>query len=504
MGSFKANGRKLGSRERRNVKLARRRGELNLEWLEERTLLSTLVHWQPSSSNLADVQHGPMANLGQQLIGVYESFVNSDGQTSQLASQYPNLSFNGAMVQAGFQEYGTNFSQLQTELHNLGMQVTVSSAYYGEVDGWIPISQLPTAAEAPDVATGFPIFKPELHYQGTADNQAETTTFANVARTQFGVNGAGVTVGVLSDSVNQYMGGLSESTSTGNLPTSPPVNVLQDGAAGGTDEGRAMLENIYDIAPGAGLAFATAEGGDLAMANNIQALATTANANLIVDDISYPDEPFFQDGMISQAINHVVTTEGVTYFSAAGNQGNGGYQSAWRGATGTVTGIGTGTFFNFDPTGGTLLGLPVTVTNTGPSVPLTFQFDQPFTTQQPAGSTTTVTSSLSFYAINTATNAVISGVANNVATQTPFQFITLPVGSYNIYVQLVSGTAPGHIQFSNTGDSANLQINKTFGSAGTYGIYYPTSVGHETAANTIGVGAVPWWATGALSEHQPA
>ncbi len=64
MGSFKANGRKLGSRERRNVKLARRRGELKLEWLEERTLLSTLVHWHPTSTNLADVQNGPMANLG--------------------------------------------------------------------------------------------------------------------------------------------------------------------------------------------------------------------------------------------------------------------------------------------------------------------------------------------------------------------------------------------------------------------------------------------------------
>jgi len=491
MRSFKANGREQGSRERRTTKLARRRGLLKLEWLEERVLLSTLVRGQPTSTNLADVQNGPMANLGQQMIGVYESFVNAQGQTCQLPSQFPYFSFQGDMIQAEFQEYGTNFSQFQTQLQNLGMQVTVSSAYYGEVDGWMPISQLPTAAQAPDVSTGFPIFKPELHYQGTADNEAETATFANVARQTFGVNGTGVTVGVLSDSVNQYDGGLSQSTSTGNLPTNPPVDVLQDGAAGGTDEGRAMLENIYDIAPGAGLAFATAEGGDLAMANNIQALATTAKANLIVDDVSYPDEPFFQDGQISQAIN-TVTAEGVTYFSAAGNQGNGGYLSAWRGATGTVTGIGSGTFMNFDPTGGTLLGLPVTVNNTGPSVPLTFQFDQPFTTQQPAGSTATVTSSLSFYAINTATGAITSSVTNNVMSQIPFQFITLPVGSYDIYIQLVSGPAPGHVEFANTGDSPNLTVTQTYGPPGTYGIYYPTSVGHETAANTIGVGAVPW------------
>ncbi len=253
MGRFKANGREQGARERRVLKHARRRGLLKLESLEERVLLSTVVRYTPTSTNLANVQSGPMSNLGQQMIGVYESFVNSGGQTSQLATQFPEFVFKGNMIEAGFQEYGTNFTQFESTLENLGMQVTVSSAYYGEVDGYIPITQLPTAAQAPDVSSGFPIFKPVLHYQGTANNEAETTLFANVARQTYGVDGTGVTVGVLSDSVNQYPtagAGLPESESTGNLPTNPPVNVLQDGAAGGTDEGRAMLENIYDIAPG--------------------------------------------------------------------------------------------------------------------------------------------------------------------------------------------------------------------------------------------------------------
>ena len=46
-------------------------------------------------------------------------------------------------------------------------------------------------------------------YQGEADNEAETSMFADVARTQFNVDGTGVTIGVLSDSVNQFDGGLS-------------------------------------------------------------------------------------------------------------------------------------------------------------------------------------------------------------------------------------------------------------------------------------------------------
>ena len=64
--------------------------------------------------------------------------------------------------------------------------------------------------------SGQPIYYPELNavYQGIAYNEAETSMFADVARTEFDVDGTGVTVGVLSDSVNQYNGGLSESYGT--------------------------------------------------------------------------------------------------------------------------------------------------------------------------------------------------------------------------------------------------------------------------------------------------
>ena len=54
-------------------------------------------------------------------------------------------------------------------------------------------------------------------YQGDAYNEAETSMFADVARTQFNVDGTGVTVGVLSDSVSQFSGGLADSYETGDL-----------------------------------------------------------------------------------------------------------------------------------------------------------------------------------------------------------------------------------------------------------------------------------------------
>ncbi len=81
-----------------------------------------------------------------------------------------------------------------------------------------------------------------------------------------------------------------------------------------------MLEIIYTLAPGATLYFAVAGGGEAQMANNIQALAD-AGCKIIVDDIGYPDEPVFQDGILAQKIN-AVAASGVFYFSSAGNEGS--------------------------------------------------------------------------------------------------------------------------------------------------------------------------------------
>ncbi len=128
------------------------------------------------------------------------------------------------------------------------------------------------------------------------------------ARTAFNVDGTGQKLGVLSDSVNEFsqvgdvgaanqLTGLAASVASGDLP--PNVQVLQDlqvaDGAPGSDEGRAMLEQIHDLAPGASLAFATARtGGPATMATNIEALYA-AGATTIVDDVGYPDDPYYQD-----------------------------------------------------------------------------------------------------------------------------------------------------------------------------------------------------------------
>ena len=142
---------------------------------------------------------------------------------------------------------------------------------------------------------------------------------ANVARANTGFDGTGVKIGVVSDGVDS----IAFEQPAGRLPA---VQVIA-GQNGSGDEGTAMLEIVYTLAPGATLYFATAGSGAASMANNIQALAD-AGCNIIVDDYYYPDEPVFQDGIIAQKVN-ALAAAGVLYFSAAGNEG-GGFE-VWEG-----------------------------------------------------------------------------------------------------------------------------------------------------------------------------
>ncbi|HKZ15828.1 MAG TPA: S8 family serine peptidase [Solirubrobacterales bacterium] len=175
---------------------------------------------------------------------------------------------------------------------------------------------------------------------GSVISQAMTQLRVAAARGAFGARGAGQTIGVISDSFNtatEAIGGgpiathAHEDEVTNDLPgpastcsgQQVPVKVFAEGPAGTTDEGRAMLQTIHDLAPHAQLAFATAYATELQFAHNIEVLAAPvsaggAGADVIVDDVAYYEEPFFQDGPVAVAIKNV-TEAGVTYLTAAGN-----------------------------------------------------------------------------------------------------------------------------------------------------------------------------------------
>ena len=176
---------------------------------------------------------------------------------------------------------------------------------------------------------------------GSVISEGLTQLRVGEARESFGLRGKGVTVGVLSDSFD-----VAENAADGSGPVAThagedvlsaelpgpagscsgqqaAVHVLQEGPSNGEDEGRAMLQIVHDLAPHASLAFATAFESEEGFAQNVERLARPvsaggAGAKVIVDDVAWLEEPFYQDGPIATAINRV-SADGVTYLSAAGN-----------------------------------------------------------------------------------------------------------------------------------------------------------------------------------------
>ena len=144
---------------------------------------------------------------------------------------------------------------------------------------------------------------------GSVTSQGYITHTANKA-VALGVSGAGVNIGVLSDSASPAE--VAALIASGDLPAN--VTVLPGQAGSGADEGTAMMEIIHDLAPGANLFFATAFNSEQSFADNIRTLRFTYHCDIIVDDISYFDEPVYQDGIIAKAVDDI-TADGGLYFS---------------------------------------------------------------------------------------------------------------------------------------------------------------------------------------------
>jgi subtilisin-like proprotein convertase family protein len=162
---------------------------------------------------------------------------------------------------------------------------------------------------------------------GTVVSEGVKAHRADDALHQFGATGAGVKIGVLSDSDDFK----EQSISTGDLPPDTVTVPGQDGRPG-SGEGTAMMEIIHDVAPAAKLFFATAFNSPESYADNIRALRFTYGCDIIVDNTSYFFESPYQDDIIAHAVNDVVV-DGAMYFSAAGDSGNftDGTSGTWEG-----------------------------------------------------------------------------------------------------------------------------------------------------------------------------
>jgi len=229
----------------------------------------------------------------------------------------------------------------------------------GVIQAWVPINVLESVADLPNVL----YIRPPDYGQpntGSVTTEGDVILASDDVRQQFGVTGAGVRVGVISDGLK----GLEESIASGDLPsttfhcqaasltlrsngclvgetlvetsrgiTGQPFR--SDGNLAPGAEGTAMLEIVHDIAPGAELWF-TNVATSMDWINAATFLA--ARVDVLVSDVAFP--AFFPDGQntLSQAVAQIIenpSNQAFAYIQSVGNHADKHYS-----ATYTDSGIG--------------------------------------------------------------------------------------------------------------------------------------------------------------------
>jgi hypothetical protein len=381
----------------------------------------------------------------------------------------------------------------QARLQSLGMTVTEVSKTQLLTVGYLPLAAV---LMLPEMVNGFagatPVYA-AIQNVGAVTTQGDGATNADQYRALAGVDGTGVTVGAISDSVNQVDShvdanpdkGVAESQRTGDLPASG-VNILQDGPATATDEGRGMLEIVHDIAPGASLAFTTSVDGPQAMAQGIVALATQAGAKVIVDDVTYPDEPFFNDGVVAQAVDQVVNQNHVVYVTSAGNFANHAWTDQYRGVTASVGPV-SGQFENFDAGAGQQVLQHFSLAK-GQTLDLSFQWDAPFLEGGSPDPNFQVPNNLAVLVTDAAGDQVLQTFDDNteVTGEAMQRVIFTNNGSFGttdfaLAFELVDGPAPTRLKWVRFDNGAPAEFQGA-----------PAVFGHAAAQGAITVGAVPY------------
>lgn len=401
--------------------------------------------------------------------------------------------------------YGDDLTALRSQLAAKGL--LDATVHETAVSGRAPVAALRDMA----ATSGLKFLRPTLattRKHGPV-TQGDRSLRADKARRESGATGKGVRVGVLSDSYDCLAGPFdpgapftraAEDIANGDLPGD--VIVLKDLAVfpngNCSDEGRAMMQLIHDVAPGASQAFYTAFVSQEDFAAGIRALAA-AGSKVIVDDVIYYAEPMFEDGIIAQAVDDVYKS-GVAYFSAAGNDARLSYESKFR--LSGVAGV-SGLRHDFAAGMRTVDTLQLVTAGAGSVTLLSLQWDQPsFSANGKRGASTDIDAwfyDMDGNFIDFCTDdpeqlvCQIPGVDPNVgldAIETP---IMVNFSGEDIQVQLgvevYEGPAPSYLKYV----WFDLDLG-TF-SVDEYDTASSTLYGHANAAGAEAVGAAAWYQT---------
>jgi hypothetical protein len=364
------------------------------------------------------------------------------------------------------------------------------------ISGFYPISNLTKLDSLPELINYVrPYYSPingSFPATGLTATQGDLAIGGVNAKNGWQVSGDGVKVGVLSDSYNTKSGdpaGLD--VTNGDLPgiDNPdytlPVNVALDYPYGrASDEGRAMLQIVHDIAPNAELYFRTGFISAGNFAEGIKELADSG-CSILVDDITYITEPFFQDGVVSKAVESV-SSQGVSYFTSAGNFGSRAYEAVFNptaapaGYTGEAHDFGSGDVYQ-------------SISLEQGTYTIAMQWEDDFySLQQDNGAQ----NDLDIYLVDQFGNRLFGFNRNNL-TGDPLEILPFVVRSNvnaNLIVTRKSGS--GNIRFKYIIFRGSIKFNE-------YEQGTATVVGQANAASAMSVGAVLYSNTPAYGVNPP-
>lgn len=490
------------------------------------------------ASNLA-LQNAQRANQQVETFASADGKVYASAQAASFAANALSDESGRVMVRAhldGLVDFKA--ARKAAQANAASFQITAVDKKYkgGVMEGFISVDDVPALARTKGVSTVILELKPD-HDRAVSPAGGPVTdvtvgqTYPNLGTTfdagviqhrvdlinkfynpnaTLDLEGQNMQIGFISDSYNRTTTITAPTDVTNNdLPGSAsnpvntnPVIVLQENpSTGGTDEGRAMVQIGYRMAPKAVLAFASANGGEVGFANNIRALAGLPGftypaatqqgfaADTICDDVTYADEPVYEDGIIAQAVEDV-SAAGVAYFSSAGNNiGTNTYESVFRyvpytGGTTAAdspalvgtninlanvpTGLYQGGFHNFAPTGQDVAQTWGSTTNVTSRTSM--QWDDPYNQ----------TISYNTPAIYTATGT------SDGTTTTPSTFTTPSLTAGSNYVITVTATSGNFDAIVTIKDpNGNTVVNAQDTGTDETVNFYPTITGAYTI--TVGI-----------------
>jgi len=304
----------------------------------------------------------PNSKIGYQI----QKIMDEPNQAKLSSSRSLTTSKQESKVQVYVKVESTNFNLIK-ELENNGLEVEIINSKLNKIQGWVDISRINNLTNLDNVSL---VTTPSYGHKrvGSRTTAGDSILLSNLVRAQ-GFTGQGVKVGIISDG----SAGLSIAQALGDLPS----NVTQFSSCivnffGACSEGTAMAEIIHDIAPDAELAIADGLSTTLGFIQRIEQLANDFNADIIVDDLGFLTEPYFEDGDIADAVNAL--PDNIVYISAAGNDGTEHYQASFNFSSGFIANIFGGaadlasvTLHNFGSSDESSLGrtLPINVTPNG-------------------------------------------------------------------------------------------------------------------------------------------